>query len=462
LSHSELSHNPDYQYRLAALLRAAANDLKRNNDAADADLDLSPGTFADCVSGRAPITWEILRRATNVWPVNERDLLPLHDDCTTGVRLHRAAESVASARLIERGGRPYYEYRDTAMSRLASYRPEWIRMLCLVDDDDPGNALVEWNNGHLLYQFTYFVGPVNYYFRWGDESHCVSMKTGDSVFGVPFAPHSFTTRSDAEPAYILALTYGGDLTGDAQRELAVLGHQKAGAFAIAPNTGPACGQADLLRNALDARAMPTSAAAELAELPAARLEELLTGSATATASELHRLATALSVSIRDLLPIRTEVCDGVRIQLGDTARRWAYPNPDQAAYHVTRLAGDAMHPHTTALQVRVVAPTHSELQWLTTYQHQYLYVLRDQPVQMTWRHQGEVHATELGPGDSAYLTPHTPVAFTSLNATATVLLLRIGGAVTTDVRFALGVMPQSGLPRYVAEDRLWYQHQGSS
>ena len=160
--------------------------------------------------------------------------------------------------------------------------------------------------------------------------------------------------------------------------------------------------------------------------------------------------------------MQTQVRDGVRMQPGHTASRWVYPSPDRAAYQVTRLAGDAMHPHTTALQVRVLASAQSEPQWLTTYQHQYLYVLPGEPVQMTWRHQSEAHTAELGPGDSAYLTPHTPVAFTSLDGAATVLLLRIAGSVTTDVRFALGAMPCSGLPRYVAEDRLWYQHQGGS
>ena len=90
---------------------------------------------------------------------------------------------------------------------------------------------MEWNEGHLLYQFTYFVGPVNYYYLWDDVAHFQPMNTGDSVWGVPFAPHSFTTRTPG--GYILALTYGGDLVGDAQRELSVLGPRAAKALATA-------------------------------------------------------------------------------------------------------------------------------------------------------------------------------------------------------------------------------------
>jgi hypothetical protein len=61
----------------------------------------------------------------------------------------RAKESATSARIIERGGGPYHEYRDTAMSRLASYRPGRIKKLGVVGDDDPGNPAVIWNSGHL-------------------------------------------------------------------------------------------------------------------------------------------------------------------------------------------------------------------------------------------------------------------------------------------------------------------------
>ena len=38
---------------------------------------------------------------------------------------------------MQRKGRDYYEYRDTAMSRNAPFRPEWIRVLQIVDNNNP-------------------------------------------------------------------------------------------------------------------------------------------------------------------------------------------------------------------------------------------------------------------------------------------------------------------------------------
>ena len=118
-----------FSVRAAALLRAAANDLKRDDASAARDLGLSLEHYLQLLSGAASVDWELLVRAAQVWPLNERDLLPVHNDVPWGVRIHTIEESEASARVIDRRGAPYYEYRDTAMSRVASYRPEWISML---------------------------------------------------------------------------------------------------------------------------------------------------------------------------------------------------------------------------------------------------------------------------------------------------------------------------------------------
>ncbi|MEW2619303.1 hypothetical protein [Streptomyces sp. NPDC048106] len=447
----------DFTRRAGALLRAAANDLKRDDENAERELGLEKGTFAEHASGKRPVTWELMRRAAEVWPLNERDLLPGHDDCPAGVRVMRHEESRASGRVLSRGGEPYYEYRDTAMSRVASYRPEWIRMLRVVEDDDPDNPLVQWNRGHLLYQFTYFIGPVNYYYRWNGVSHCVPMDTGDSVWGLPFAPHSFTSRSATEPACILALTYGGSLLGDAQRELAVLGNTTTRALAV-PLAGDAWRPGAMIRSFMDAGAVTVTELADRTGLPPERAGELAGGAALPDAGELDLLAAALGVSVRDLLPPRTETADGVRLQHARSARSWVWPDDGAPAYRMTRLAGDPLHPHTTALQVDVLAGPAERSAPLTTYQHQYLYVLGDEPVDLHWEFAGERVAETLAPGDSAYVLPQVPVAFAAARegARPRVLLLRISGSVTPEVRYAVGTMAAGGVDRYVAEDRLWY------
>jgi methylphosphonate synthase len=462
-------------------LRAAANDLKRDDRAAEADLGLAQGAFGEYLSGARPVTWEVIQRAAQAWPVSERDLLPLRNDCPLGVRVCRAAESLASARTLTRGGVPYYEYRDTAVSRLASYRPEWIRMLQVVTDSDPANHAVHWNNGHLLYQFTYFVGPVNYYYEWDGERYCVPMRTGDSVWGLPFGPHSFTARTAAEPAYILALTYGGSLTGDAQRELAALGPEASEAAALSPfgcaaaaagevAAGSGGGardqaQAALLRSHLAARILPVGQVAARAGIPKERLRALVEGAAAPTLQELAAVATAVRVGLRELVPPRSEAHRGVVIHQRHQASEWEYPS-GAAVYQVTELAGDQLHPNTTALEllVRGDGAVHG---WITTHQHQYLYVLPSAPVVLRWEHRGTRHATRMEAAASAYVTPHVPIALSPDPEAASpepprVLLLRIAGAVGTETRFALGAMAAGGLERLLSEDRLWYDPAGSA
>lgn len=454
----DIGKEPGFGHRLSSLLRAAANDLKRDDASADAELGLPPGTFARLARGEEPLSGELLSHMCAVWPLNERDLLPAHDDCPDGVLVHRQPDSLASSRVLARGGRPYYEYRDTAMSRLASYRPEWIGMLQLVDDNDPGNPDVQWNEGHLLYQLTYFVGPVNYYYRWQGRSRCAAMSTGDSVWGVPFAPHSFTARSGAEPAYILALTYGGDLLGDAQRELAVLGPRAAREMAL-PVSPAVSAQAALLRAFMRARMLTAARLAETAKMPAGRIARLLAAEDLAREEEIHALALALGVSRRDLLAPETRAEDGVRLQRRSEAPSWEFPDRGPCAYRVTRLAADPSHPHTTALELEVQTPDFREDSVLTTYQHQYLYVLGDAALDLQWRHSGRSGPVALGPGDSVYVRPQVPVALRrgAGSGPAGVLLLRIGGAAGTDTRFALSAMAEGGIDRYLDEDRMWYR-----
>lgn len=60
---------------------------------------------------------------------------------------------------------------------------------------EPENNKVQWNNGHFLYQFTYFIGPVNFYYRGADGQKKVAvMVSGDSMYIPPFVPHSFATK----------------------------------------------------------------------------------------------------------------------------------------------------------------------------------------------------------------------------------------------------------------------------
>ena len=135
---------------------------------------------------------------------------------------------------MERAGKPYYEYRDSAMSSVAPFRPEWIMELCYVNDNDPENTTVQWNNGHFMHQFTYFIGEVNFYYIDNEGRKKIGiMKTGDSMYITPFVPHTFATRNNAQKnGLILALTYGEKLTGEVKQELSALSTNLGSQFSL--------------------------------------------------------------------------------------------------------------------------------------------------------------------------------------------------------------------------------------
>ncbi|MFD3872134.1 hypothetical protein [Streptomyces sp. NPDC058623] len=447
-----------FRRRSGALLRSATNDLKRNTQASAEELGLREAQLQKYFEGRQDIPNSLRTKAAAIWPLNERDLMPVRNDSPDGVRVFAVKESEASARVFQRGGIDYYEYRDTAMSRLASFRPEWIKMLSVVDDEDPNNSKVHWNKGHLLYQFTYFVGPVNYYYRWGDESHVLKMETGDSIWGLPFSPHTFTSRDAGEPAYILALTYGGELMGDAHHELAALGPETARNFAW--DADPHVARVQLLRSHIDAALLSVAEVAVRTQIAQKRISDFLDGTAAPSESETETLAAALRISVRELHPVSPDSPRGVSLVRVAESHRWSYPSHQQADYSVRQLAGSRLHPYTRALEIQPLRTTGAAP--ISTHQHQYLYNVGATPMTMRWSYEGTSYERRLAPGDSAYVMPFVPASFTvdegpGVPGTAARLLnLRIAGRVGVEARIALGSMHPGSLDRLIAEDRQWY------
>jgi len=158
------------------------NDIKRRPEDAAKELGISIDEINAIIGGKKSISHDLVRKAVKIWPVNERDFYIIHDDCPLGIKIMISEESKKSSRIMERAGKPYYEYRDTAMSTVAPFRPEWIMELCYVDNNDPSNPEAQWNNGHFMHQFTYFIGEVNFYYRTlNGEKKVAVMNTGDSM-----------------------------------------------------------------------------------------------------------------------------------------------------------------------------------------------------------------------------------------------------------------------------------------
>src|SRR5437867_8467777 len=123
--------------RKASNFLGTLNDLKRNDETAARELDVPVAQLRAWLAADEPIPEAVLDKASRIWPVNRRDLEVLEDDAPTGVLVMRAKDSAQSERILSRAGMAYYAYRDTATSRMAAFRPEWIQELVVVDDNDP-------------------------------------------------------------------------------------------------------------------------------------------------------------------------------------------------------------------------------------------------------------------------------------------------------------------------------------
>jgi methylphosphonate synthase len=319
---------------------------------------------------------------------------------------------------------------------------------------------VQWNNGHFLHQFTYFVGPVNFYYRGSDGAKQVAvMETGDSMYISPFVPHSFASRRnpDGELGVIMALTYGDKLGGETRQEVSALGAELASGLALDfTDAGRAFGS--LLRFHREGASLTTTELAARTGIERERVEVLEAGTERPSADELDRLADGLRVSRRDLT-VPEVLEDAVLVQPYADARRWSYPDGDPS-YEIVELTPVRSMPFSKGLELNVLrdgdpAPD------LRAGLHQYLYNVGDKALTFGWDIDGERHTETLEPGDSAYVKPSLSHAFRG--AGGKLLVLRIGGRITGDGQMELSRILATGpdnLGRVVGETKQWYDPKG--
>jgi methylphosphonate synthase len=453
-----MQHDPDYLRKLGARLLSEANDLKRTPEALGQDLGWAAEDVNAVLGGnRDRATAERLARdMAQFYPISLRDVWIDGDDTDHGVRLMEACASAASARIfdrVDRHGRlsPYYEYRDTAMSRGAPFKPEWILELRQVSDADPRNPDVAYNKGHLMHQATFFVGPVNFYWKTGGECHCAQMNTGDSNYITPFVPHSFTSRDSSQPGLIIAVTYGTMLR-QALSDFAHIGAENAETLAGDLRDSQSARRALLARHLL----AETLSEKELSQrltpfgIAEARTDALL-GGAEPTLDEIGALAAALNVRTTDVMltPLRPGEDVVTRHALHTPVRSW--PAGNRPSYRFRELARSPHQPQLKGFSIEVLTNSSPELQHGL---HQYVYNFGDQAVRLRWN--GSRNAT-LGPGDSAYVQPMVPHAFERANGpgAATLLIVRIPGSLTDAILTEFASLGESR-KRAIEETDRWY------
>lgn len=212
------------------------NDLKRTPESAASDLNIKISELSKILDGTSSKkeTYAFIDKMGDFYPIDISDLFLLEDDCTNGIKIMTGKDSIKTSRVFDRKNSinellPYYEYRDSAMSKLGPFKPEWIKELRNVNDSDPRNPEIAYNNGHFLHQLTFFIGPVNFYWKDGENYYCEEMNTGDSNYITPFYPHSFANRDSSKDAIIIAVTFGGEVRR-AQKEMYWLGEERVNKY----------------------------------------------------------------------------------------------------------------------------------------------------------------------------------------------------------------------------------------
>lgn len=448
---------------LGARIFSEANDLKRTPEALAAEIDVDPDTIRAVIEGRASAdaAHAVVHAMTDAYPISLADLWVEPDDTDDGIRIMRTLVSERSARVFERPDRrgdlsPFYEYRDTAMSRTAPFKPEWIRQLRTVSDIDPDNPDVAYNNGHLMHQCTFFIGEVNFYWKIGDRAFSAEMNTGDSNYITPYVPHSFTSRNPDRPGLILAVTYGGPVRqaidhfarigAEAANDLAGGGIEQQSSFLARLNRRLAAESltADDLAGRLERTGMDHGRAANI-----------LNGSADPDATELHAIAKALHIRLEDVTVTPVPEDDLVTVATARNTESRPFPAGNDPAYRMTELARNPHQPDLKGFEITVLGGGNAEKSRFRHGHHEYVYNYGDTPVDILW---GGGRSDILNPGDSAYVRPMLSHAFATRpgDDDGHLVVIRIPGVLTDGVVEEFAAFAPQGRARLAGETMKWF------
>ena len=432
------------------------NDIKRRPEDAAKELEISLEEINSIINGEKEIPLTLIKKAIKKWPLNSRDFFLIHDDCPSGVKIMRFEESEKSSRIMNRAGKPYYEYRDTAMSSVSLFRPEWIEELCVVEDNEAKNSKVQWNNGHFMHQFTYFIGDVNYYYKDGNgEKRVFVTKTGDSVYGTPLRPHTFTTRGGSKKnGLILALTYGNKISADTQQELSAIGNELSLQYHLDFSSRKKA-FAELLKFNMEAATITIEELSKRTGIKNDTIREYLdANSSIPDLVILSKISKSLSISVRELIP-PDEIEQKVIPKKYEQGYRWFYPN-ETKSYELVELVQSHNLPFSKTLEITIHENTNDDLD-LKVGLHQYVYNIGENKIRLNWKLGDKKYQEEINPNDSIYIKPFVNHSF---RGKGKLMILRIGGRMAGEAQREFSNLSKEDAERAINETQMWFDPQG--
>ena len=431
------------------------NDLKRRPEDAAAELGISLEEITQIIDGKKILSQEIIEKAVKIWPVNISDFYIIYDDTPTGVKLMSAEESKMSSRIMNRSGKPYYEYRDTVMSSVAPFRPEWIMELCQVEDNNSENTDAKWNNGHFMHQFTYFIGDVNFYYLDENDKKQVSiMKTGDSMYISPFVPHTFTSRNKQSNGLILALTYGNKLTGDVKQELSGLSTEAGSQFSLDFSTKEKASAA-LLKFHREILSLPINEVSIRTKIPTDTIIDLENAKRLPTQDEIILLARSYNVNSRELMA--DDKTEKVVVKPYNECKKWYYPE-NSKIYEFVELTSTPSLPFSKAFEINVQNSDSLDYDFKVGL-HQFIYNVGENELLLNWEFNGKKYTKLIQPGDSIYIKPFIKHNF---RGNGKLVVLRIGGRIPGDSQRELSLIGRRNTKRAINETMQWFDPHGKN
>jgi hypothetical protein len=424
--------------------RKILNDLKRRPEDAAKDLKIPKKELLKLLKKKKFNNFNIIKRATKNWPVNYGDFFSFEDDTKKDFKIMRAKESDKSSRLMSRGGNPYYLYKDTVMSKLSPFKPELITELQIVNNNSANNSDVKFNNGHFLHQFTYFIGPVNFYYVLNGKKKIAIMNTGDSMYISPYIPHSFTTRKNiqGELGKILAITYSDKLDNETLNECSAIGFDLVKKYKINLKTEYDSFWSNLLKFLNNSSISINFLEKEIKY----NLKKIKSKKKIPNTIILKKIAKYLNLNLRDLLPPNNTV--DVKIQKYKDSRKWFYPNDIKKNYKIIELTNVAELPYSKGFEITILKNDKKNA-ILEVPTHQYIYNIGSEDIKVDIDGVDE----KLNRDDSIYIKPNKKHKFLSKGK---ILVLRLGGRLSGDSLYQLSKISKESLKKTLNDNKPWF------
>ncbi len=424
--------------------RKILNDLKRRPEDAAKDLQISKNKISNILSGKNSMDFNLIKKAVKIWPVNFGDFFTFEDDTKNDFKLMRSFKSNQSSRIMHRGGKPYYLYKDTVMSKLSPFKPELITELMVVENNYANNKNVKFNNGHFLHQFTYFIGPVNFYYYQNGKKKISKMNTGDSMYISPYIQHSFTTRKNKKNVLgkILALTYSDKIDNETLNEISAIGINLAKKYRINNKTSGNYFWSNLNKFLDNSSTTIDVLQREIKN----NLKKLKTQKKVPQHKIIVKIASFLNLNTRDLMPPRKN--NSVKIQTYKNSKKWFYPDKKSSNYQIVELTNTSQLPYSRAYEITILRNKKNNI-FLEVPTHQYIYNISDDKVKINL----DNFVVTLNPQDSIYIKPNKKHNFYGKGK---IVVLRIGGRISGESLQQISMITEKNLERAVKDHNQWF------